>query len=359
MPQIEIFGTVAGQGSASAGLNHRVAIAGTAAGVGSLPSDLSGTLTLIGAAAGSSRLNAQPPLRVFKGVSGIPGEIFYVNAQGVLVPIDVSSLRDGWILVWNETQKKWVASGAGGSSGFNIINAKGDLIVGLSDDTPDILPVGSDGRVLVADSSASLGVRWGVVSGSGGGLGGDLPINADYSWVNQGPATISDDGDSGLLISFETGGAAAPACNCRVKAAPARPYTITARVKILYESTNAAGILWRESSSGRLATLGVGFTGHQISSSNWTNPTSFSAHIVQKTLASLNNGLMLGGDIWLRITEDNTNRITQWSFDGIKWRTLTTVGRTTTMTADQVGFFVESGSTTTMVSMRLWTWTQT
>lgn len=42
----------------------------------------------------------------------------------------------------------------------DIINAKGDLIVGLSNDNPDRLSVGSNNFVLTADSAQTLGVKW-------------------------------------------------------------------------------------------------------------------------------------------------------------------------------------------------------
>jgi hypothetical protein len=42
----------------------------------------------------------------------------------------------------------------------SIIDAKGNLIVGTSNDTPDRLPVGSNGTLLVADSGETTGLKW-------------------------------------------------------------------------------------------------------------------------------------------------------------------------------------------------------
>lgn len=46
-----------------------------------------------------------------------------------------------------------------------IIDAKGDLIVGVSNDTPARLGVGTNGQVLLADSTASTGLAWATPSG--------------------------------------------------------------------------------------------------------------------------------------------------------------------------------------------------
>ena len=52
---------------------------------------------------------------------------------------------------------------AGNSSGFipmSIGLAKGDILVYQGDGNVKRLPVGQDGQVLTADSTAELGVRW-------------------------------------------------------------------------------------------------------------------------------------------------------------------------------------------------------
>jgi len=72
----------------------------------------------------------------------------------------------GYVLASDtEGNRYWVAisSADGDWIPKSIILAKGDTIVGLSSGNPVKLPVGSDGQVLTADSSASYGVKWGDV----------------------------------------------------------------------------------------------------------------------------------------------------------------------------------------------------
>jgi len=50
-----------------------------------------------------------------------------------------------------------------------IIDAKGDLIAGAANDTPQRFAVGADGQALVADSTQPQGLKWATPSGGGGG----------------------------------------------------------------------------------------------------------------------------------------------------------------------------------------------
>ena len=54
----------------------------------------------------------------------------------------------------------WAAAGGSETLPASIIDAKGDLIVGTANDTAARLGVGSNGRVLTADSAQASGVKW-------------------------------------------------------------------------------------------------------------------------------------------------------------------------------------------------------
>ena len=68
-----------------------------------------------------------------------------------------------------------------GSVSKSIIDAKGDLLVGLSNDTVDNLAVGSNNFVLTADSSATLGVKWSALPTASTGGAGVVQLNDGYA----------------------------------------------------------------------------------------------------------------------------------------------------------------------------------
>ena len=58
------------------------------------------------------------------------------------------------------TKKITVANATAGSIKNSLVAAKGDLITATANDTPAIQSVGSDGQVLMADSTATNGIEW-------------------------------------------------------------------------------------------------------------------------------------------------------------------------------------------------------
>lgn len=68
----------------------------------------------------------------------------------------------------------------------NLIDAKGDLIVGTAADTAGKKAVGTDGQVLTADSTQAGGVKWATPSGSS--VRGTLP--SGYAQVTSDQASI-------------------------------------------------------------------------------------------------------------------------------------------------------------------------
>lgn len=61
----------------------------------------------------------------------------------------------------------WVAQSGASAIQNSIVDAKGDLIAATANDTPARLAVGTNGQVLMADSTAATGLKW---AAAGGGL---------------------------------------------------------------------------------------------------------------------------------------------------------------------------------------------
>jgi hypothetical protein len=68
-----------------------------------------------------------------------------------------------------------------GSVSKSIIDAKGDLLVGLSNDTVDNLAVGSNNFVLTADSTQTLGIKWSALPTASTGGAGVVQLNDGYA----------------------------------------------------------------------------------------------------------------------------------------------------------------------------------
>lgn len=65
-----------------------------------------------------------------------------------------------FIYYYDGSSFQWVEAGTPSDFAADIIDAKGDLLVGTANNTLDRVPVGDNGDRLVADSSETTGVRW-------------------------------------------------------------------------------------------------------------------------------------------------------------------------------------------------------
>jgi hypothetical protein len=82
--------------------------------------------------------------------------------------VDLKGGTSGQVLSKNSNTDMdftWVAQDDSNAIQNSIIDAKGDLIVGASDNTPARLPIGSNNYVLTADSAETYGVKWAVAGG--------------------------------------------------------------------------------------------------------------------------------------------------------------------------------------------------
>lgn len=166
------------------------------------------------------------------------------------------------------------------------------------------------------------------------------PSLPSYTWVNQGDATLTTSNGAQILCAPSSGGAVD--INARVVTAPATPYTITAAILVSAPAVNytRVGIGFRQSSSGKLTTLGATL-GNSFNVDNWGSATGFSDSPGTIPWAS-SNGLK-----WFRITDNGTNLVFSVGESPDMFYQVFSVSRTaflTTTGPDQVLFFVNSNS---------------
>jgi hypothetical protein len=179
------------------------------------------------------------------------------------------------------------------------------------------------------------------------------PVDGDFAWANQGGASVTTS-NGGIFLNGPAGSSLD--LRIRYKTAPATPWTLT----VAFETTcnlndynyQSAGILFRQSSDGKLVTYGLQNQSTLCSMFviKWSSPTSINTNYDGQQ--ALRNGLP---KFW-RIADNGTNRICSYSADGQNFIPFHTIGRTDFLTADQIGFFVEERSNVVPATMTLLSW---
>ena len=188
------------------------------------------------------------------------------------------------------------------------------------------------------------------------------PVDSDFAWVNQGSATLTATNGCLFIKAPSTGNSSTASINLLKKSAPATPYSVTAIVLPLVHATNFArlGVLWRQSSDGKIVTFEIQHNGTatprwQLRIVKWTNPTTFSADYSATWPLTT-----IPWPLFLRITDNGTNRVCSLSSDGRNFIDVHSVGRTDFLTADEVGFFVnnQTGAGSSDIGATLISWAQ-
>lgn len=177
------------------------------------------------------------------------------------------------------------------------------------------------------------------------------PASADFSWVNQGGASI-DTTPGGVYLLAPAG--AGNNLRIRIKAAPAPPYIITAALLPHKYIQNYAycGLVWRQSADGKLVAFAYGLSANQLSGDKFTSPTAWSANYFLLTTRPAD-------PLFLRIADDGVNRICSWSADGQHFHPIHTIARTDFLTANQVGFFADANNATYPCGITVLSWKET
>lgn len=252
--------------------------------------------------------------------------LFADNTAG---DISAQDARDGWESVHPENVVQTAADASEPSSG----QVTGDLF----------LP--NNGFYLKRYSGSAF-VPWGPIFPM------TKPVDANYAWVNQGGASVTTT-NGGIFLSAPAG--LGDNVRIRKKSAPSTPYTITAAflpqcVGVQYA---AVGLAFRQSSDGKMHVFWGLFDGSsKFYSTKYTNPTTFSAHYANVETGSIGGGPVL----FLRIADDGSNRISSISYDGVNFLQVHSVGRTDFITADEVGFVVNSANATYAAGATLLSW---
>ena len=178
------------------------------------------------------------------------------------------------------------------------------------------------------------------------------PVNGDFSWVNQGSASVVTT-NGGIVLTGELDNALN--IRARVKTAPTAPYTVTVAMlpRVVNATQQLTGVCWREASSGKLGIFGVdcqaaGATA--LSLNLLTDETTYSS---TPFTISFHPVLSI---LWLKLEDDNTNRKLSWSADGVNFMEIYSVGRTSFLTPDQVGFYVGDTTNTYVPAVTVLSW---
>jgi hypothetical protein len=155
-------------------------------------------------------------------------------------------------------------------------------------------------------------------------------VYADFTWVNQGGASVNEANGSLYLAIPAVGG---DQLRILKKAAP----------DLFGTNYHQAGIGWRQSSDGKLVTLGVAAQDYgTLRVLKWNSASSYNGSYTNPNIAY---GVALA-PLWLRIADTGVNRVCSWSLDGTNFLQIHSVGRTDFMTGNEVLMYGETNNGT-------------
>lgn len=234
------------------------------------------------------------------------------------------------------------------SSEVAIDTTTGKLYAPAPDAAANGLPSGGTaGQILSKIDGTNYNVQW-VDPPTGGGTGEAayiMPSVADFETSRAGTGTISDTSKGVRIV------APSPSTNTnsliyllKTITAGANGWQATARIKrhTPLQQWGMMGMIVRNGTDGKSVTYATGNDSIiGINRNQYASDTSWNAVSGIVTFYGL--------DLWIRIKDDLTNRKVYISSDGEYWQQIYTEARTTYVTPDQVGVFINPnfGSTAT------------
>lgn len=267
-----------------------------------------------------------------RGLPGAQAASRYVGATASGAPTSGSFLLGDYII--DQTGKVYICTVAGSPGTWTAASAsisRGAIAARPAAGTAGALYLATDAPVASEDNGTSW-LTWLA-----------LPLTAPpsmsgWTWSNQGGSTLTEENGSNRFGWAPS--ASGFLLRTLTHAVPSAPYTVTLGFIAAILPGNGStsephmGLVLRDN-SGLNVTWHIGaFNQPYIAVRKWNSDTSFSS-----TLFSYFGPVGAGPIIWLRFKDDSTNRLYQFSADGIDWITIASESRTTFCTPTKVGVF--------------------
>lgn len=181
------------------------------------------------------------------------------------------------------------------------------------------------------------------------------PPASGWAWINQGSASV--DTTKGAVILTDPANSTSASNKIYKRTAPATPYTITALIMPNFVAIDFmnGGLCFRQSSDGKLILFKHDYVDSSGKTFGLSIVTASSATAEVANLKSVRLG-GIGGPLWLRIEDNGTNRKYYYSRDGQTFVQFYSEARTTYLTADEVGVYIDSRNATHAATMTVPSW---
>ena len=177
------------------------------------------------------------------------------------------------------------------------------------------------------------------------------PITANYTWTHGGGTATNTDITNGPSRISVTANAGGDRISKLVRSMGSTPWSFISRVCSLQQNPNTTFSGICVSDGTKLECLGIIFEGNvpRLWTGRYNSLTNFAGEAFNRMEPPANFA-----DMWLKITDDGTNRSAGYSNDGVNYNTIWGASRTTFLTATQGGVYVGTNAATGVPCSMLW-----